>query len=97
MKKTWNIYGLKVKVKIKKNLVHPETGEPCMGLFDPDKATIWLNEGMDEKQTWSTITHEVVHAMQFRLGYFQTMPMDFLENMAETFGNMIAENFKWTK
>ncbi len=95
MKKTWNIYGQKVRVKKIKNLRHPESKEPCLGLYDHDKATIYIQDGMSEKQEWHTLTHEIIHAMQFRVGYLQTgMTLDFLEQMAETFGNMIAENFK---
>ena len=98
MKKTWMIYGHKIKIVKRKRLKHPATGEPCLGLYDHDKGVMYIQAGLDPKTEWHTITHELVHAMQFRLGYFQTgMSLDFLEQMAETFGNMIAENFKWTK
>lgn len=94
MKKTWNIYGLKVRVIMRKRLKHPETGELCMGLFDPEKNIIYIQSELSEQDKWSTLCHEVVHAMQFRMGYMQALPGDFLETMAETFGNIIAENFR---
>lgn len=94
MKKSWNIYGKRVNVKIVKDLKLP-TGEPCIGLYDHEKSMIYIEESLSPKDKWHTLAHEIIHAMQFRLGYHQTqMGVDFLELMAETFGNMIAENFK---
>lgn len=95
MRKTWNIYGQKIKLKYVDSLIHPETGAHCLGMYDFDKETIYIRKGLSKKVEYHTLTHELVHAMQFRLGYMQTnFSIDFIEQMAETFGNMIAENFK---
>jgi len=95
MRKNWVIYGQKVKIKYSEDLRHPETNEPCYGLYDPTSHIIYIQKGISAKDEYETICHEIIHAMQMRLGYYQmSLSYDFLEQMAETFGKMITENFK---
>ena len=94
MRKSVNIYGMRVKIKHVESLKHPETGETCLGLFDPTTKVIWLEANISDKEKYATLCHEIIHATQFRLGYMQIFQIEFIETMAETFGNMIAENFK---
>lgn len=95
MKKTWNIYGAKVKVKFVADLTHPENGLPLYGLFDPDKNLIYIREDLTPKQIEATLTHELGHALMFRLGIMQTnLDNNLHEIIVEGFGNFIAENFK---
>lgn len=95
IKKTWNVYGQKVKVKFVNDLVHPETHQPLYGLFDPERNAIYIRDGLDLKMTNATLYHELGHALMFRLGMTQTtLDMNLHELIVEGFGNFIAENFK---
>lgn len=95
VKKTWNVYGQKVKVKFVDDLVHPETHQPLYGLFDPDRNVIYIRNGLDSKTTNATLNHELGHALMFRLGMGQTtLDINLHEIIVEGFGNFIAENFR---
>lgn len=95
MKKTWTVFGQKIKVKLVDELYHPDNGAPLYGLFDPDKNMIYVRNDLTAKQKEATLAHELGHALMFRLGIAQTtLSLDLHEIIVEGFGNFIAENYK---
>lgn len=95
MKKTWTVFGQKIKVKFVNDLIHPDSGAHLFGLFDPDKNIIYIRSDLTAKQKDATLAHELGHALMFRLGLAQTtLSIDMHEIIVEGFGNFIAENYK---
>ena len=95
LKKTWNVYGQKVRCKFVHDLIHPENGAQCYGLFDPEKNIIYIREGLEPNQLAATLYHELGHVLMYRLGIVQTsLDLNLHEIIVEAFGNFIAENFK---
>jgi Zn-dependent peptidase ImmA (M78 family) len=90
MPKSLTVLGLKVKIKLVKNLT--SDGHPVHGYFDPSKSLICIEKEMSLSDQYKTLFHEISHVLTFRNGMtFTGFPNSMDEILAETNGNMIYE------
>jgi Zn-dependent peptidase ImmA (M78 family) len=84
------ILGLKVKVKLVKNLT--SDGHQVQGYYDPQKTLICIEKDMTLSDQYKTFFHEISHVLTIRNGMmFTGFPSSMDEILAETNGNMIYE------
>ena len=58
-----------VPVKIVRNLTAPDKPtEKLMGYFDPMRREIMIHSGMSRLTQWTTLRHELIHALLFDAG-----------------------------
>jgi Zn-dependent peptidase ImmA (M78 family) len=89
-KKSITVLGLKVKIKLVKNLTLD--GQIVHGYFDAQKALICVEKNLSIQDQYKTLFHEISHALTFRNGMvFSGFPSCMDEILAETNANMIYE------
>jgi Zn-dependent peptidase ImmA (M78 family) len=94
MRKTWDIYGQKVTVELKKGPLQDHTGRQLAGYFDQLHNKIVIDSTMPKDHITKTLYHELGHALKSRLGIFQTsLSEDLHELIVEGYANFIYENF----
>lgn len=90
MRKSITVLGLKVKIKLIKNLT--SDGHPVHGYFDPSKSLICIEKDLSPSDQYKTLFHELSHVLTFRNGMtFTGFPNSMDEILAETNSTMIYE------
>lgn len=85
----FNVFGLKVKVKIDKKL-----SPNIAGQYEPTKELISLNEMHEtDKELLHTLCHELAHAMFYRVSISQAISFETNEYICNNFATMLIENF----
>ena len=69
--KSITILGRKVTIKVGENLVYH--GQPCLGLFDYGKMTIYLEKNQSNHSMRDTLYHECCHYFMLLCGMDQKM------------------------
>lgn len=87
--KCFNVFGIKVKVKVSDRLPPNIAGQ-----FEPAKETITLNAVHEsDKELLHTILHEVGHAMFYRVSIQQAVSWEVHEFIVNNFATVLLENF----
>jgi len=92
------VFGLSIKVietnqmmVIKNDIYDPEVS---LGMFDPFQPAILVNKNLSNKTKTQVFFHELIHAIEFRLGMHQTdYNFDLGEIRAEGISNVLVELF----
>lgn len=86
------VFGKEIKVLKEKNMLK-EQG--IYGCYVPDKLVIILDSDLTPIQLYSTLTHELGHALFHRAGLGQSkLGRELEEIIVEQFSIMFTENFK---
>jgi len=89
---TLKIYGQEWKV-----IYMPEINmgdHKAAGLCDPQSATIYMDENMDDAMTACTFFHELFHAYVRRMGMINAnLSPELEEIIADQFGQLLSEIF----
>jgi hypothetical protein len=84
---TLKVFGLKIPV------IHTPIEPQFSGKFDPVKCEIYINTNVTKKDINQVILHEVIHAILFRTGMWQThgLSYDLQEVICENIGTALDE------
>jgi Zn-dependent peptidase ImmA (M78 family) len=92
MKKSFMVYGKKIKVKMVKTM--PPEHYNAAGLYMPATGEILILKGLDPHIEKEVLYHELFHAIMDRIGLWQAkMSSDVHEILCEAFSRYVAENF----
>ena len=87
--KFFNIFGIKVKMKIDSKLPANVAGQ-----YEPAKEVISLNALHEtDRELMHTILHELGHCMFYRVSINQAVSYEVHEFIVNNFATMILENF----
>jgi Zn-dependent peptidase ImmA (M78 family) len=95
--KSVNVLGQKIKVTYKiptyLSLEEQEEVKLCYGVYLPDYKVIWINKKLPIDVQWSSLFHEIGHAILNRNGlrFSKAIKSDIEEVVVETFGNTYYE------
>lgn len=94
MKKSFNVFGAKIKVKSFKET--PETAH-IMGYAVKQDNTIFISDSISPNQVSSTLTHELMHHLIFRIGLDQVLTQEIQEIICEAVSKFVDENYNFKK
>lgn len=89
MKKSIDVYGVTVPIK-----TYHDEHDQLMGYCEKSPIKIFINTAHSKKDQYESLTHELIHAVFFRLGLDQVLSYEMQEVLAEGIGNFIASSFK---
>lgn len=84
------VYGVKVPI-----ITYYSEVDGLLGYCTKRPIKIYINTSSSKKDQMDSLCHEIVHAVTFRLGLDQVLSPEIQEVIAESFGNFIADNFKF--
>ncbi|GHP12991.1 hypothetical protein YK48G_04160 [Lentilactobacillus fungorum] len=87
------IGGINYQIKFVKNL--EDTNQPCWGLTEYEKATIFLRDGLSWQKRRQTLIHEMVHVMLHEAGLDDVCNDEKLVNpLGNVLNEVLADNPK---
>lgn len=95
MKKSFNVFGVNVKVKYFDE--HDDEHKLLMGYCQKSPIEIYINKKLTNDEKSSTLNHELIHAIMFRIGLDQIISPETQELLCESIGNFIHENYSFKR
>lgn len=69
-----------------------EKGTYALGVCDNMTKTVFINDSLDDIQTWKVLCHEITHAAMFSYGVALTLEQEeILADLVATYGHEIIE------
>ena len=84
--KSVDIFGKPYLIKMINNL-------DSVGLCDFDNSIIYVRANQSPEQIFITLLHEINHAIQYRTGLYQALPIQIQEVISENFSVAYREIF----
>lgn len=89
MRRSFDIFGLRVPVKF----FSDKDNNELLGFCTKNPIEIYINKDYGKEEMNSTLSHELIHAVIFRLGLDQTLSREMQEILAESIGELITTEF----
>ena len=89
-----NVFGQEVKIETRKGPLF--VGDVHVnGFYDTEKKLIVVDKSLNYETRMTTLYHEVMHALFYRIGIEKTnLPHDVHEILVEAIAKFLFENFK---
>lgn len=90
---TIDIFGTTYTIIIEKDLVR----SGIIGNCDKLKKVIMLDDSLKGDDYWSTLLHEIFHAVFHELSFIQAISPDLEEVVIDNLANAVVKNYKLTR
>ncbi len=80
-----NVFGIVFTVRL------AEIPDNLAGLCDYDRKKIYISHRQSIEEVWTTLLHELGHALMIRSGVAQSVSNDVIEIIVENYSRMLAE------
>jgi Zn-dependent peptidase ImmA (M78 family) len=94
MRKKFQVFGQEIKVELKKGPLFV-SDQPVLGYYDTENKLIVIDKSLSIEQKFTTLYHELGHALLYRMGLEKTsLHHDVHEMIVEAYAKFLFDNFR---